>query len=266
MVDPGAYRHLLTAQFRAQAQYRLSFCIDVLGSTVSTFMEVVVVLVYFRVAPSLGGFRLTEAFLMTALATLSFNLSDLMVGNVERLGRYVRTGVLDVLLVRPRGVLPQLLVTDFTTRRVGQVAQGLAVTVIGAAVAPVRWTPAHVLLLVLTPLVGAAFFAGLQVSGSTVAFYWIDSGEFSNAFTYGGRTFTNYPVSVYGGVFRRVFAYGFGFAFVAYYPALILLGRVDPLGAPRWLGWCGPLVAGVSVTVAALLWRTGVRHYRSTGS
>jgi ABC-2 type transport system permease protein len=32
------------------------------------------------------------------------------------------------------------------------------------------------------------------------------------------------------------------------------------------LGYCSPVVAVASVIAAGLMWRTGVRHYRSTGS
>src|SRR5205814_7586010 len=120
--------------------------------------------------------------------------------------------------------------------------------------------------IVLSPLYAAVYFMGIFVGGATVAFYWIESGEFANAFTYGGRTFSMYPVSIYSGLFRRVFAYGLGFAFVAYYPALTLLGRPDPLGAPAHLGYASPLIAAAAAAAAGLVWRTGVRHYRSTGS
>jgi ABC-2 type transport system permease protein len=121
-------------------------------------------------------------------------------------------------------------------------------------------------LVVTAPFSAALFFSGIFVGTATVAFWWIDSGEFANGFTYGGRDFTSYPVNVYSGLFRRVFAYSLGFAFVGYYPALALLGRPDPLGLPDWLAWCSPLVALLVAAVAALVWRTGVRHYRSTGS
>ena len=63
-----------------------------------------------------------------------------------------------------------------------------------------------------------------------------------------------------------VFAYGLGFAFVAYYPALALLGRTDPVGLPGWVGWIAPAVALPALAVAGLVWRVGVRNYRSTGS
>jgi ABC-2 type transport system permease protein len=53
---------------------------------------------------------------------------------------------------------------------------------------------------------------------------------------------------------------------VAYYPTLALLDRSDPLGAPALLGYASPVVAVGAVGAAAMMWRIGVRHYRSTGS
>ena len=94
----------------------------------------------------------------------------------------------------------------------------------------------------------------------------IDSGELGSAFTYGGRDFASYPVPVYSGWFRAVFAYARGFGFVAYQPALALLGRADPLGLPAWAGFISPVVALVAAGAAAVVWRAGIRHYRSTGS
>ena len=101
---------------------------------------------------------------------------------------------------------------------------------------------------------------------ASLAFWWVDSGELGSAFTYGGRDFTSYPIGVYGPWFRGLFAYAMGFAFVAYQPALALLGRTDPLGLPAWSGYLSPLVALVAAACAAAIWRTGIRHYRSTGS
>lgn len=55
-------------------------------------------------------------------------------------------------------------------------------------------------------------------------------------------------------------------AFVAYFPALALLGRPDPLGLPEALRWSSPLVALLAVVGSAWVWRSGVRHYQGTGS
>lgn len=264
MADP--YVRIALAQVRSQVQYRASFAIDVAGSAVFTVLDVATVFVLFSVTGSLGGFGGREVLLMAALAAAAFAAGDLAFGNIERLRIYVRTGLLDTVLVRPLSTLGQLLAIDFAPRRIGRVAQGLLLYVIALAVAPIPWTPARVGLAVLAPLAGAVFFGSLFIAGATVAFWWIESGEIANAFTYGGRDFTSYPATMYGDWFRHLFAYGLGFAFVSYLPALALLDRADPLGVPDWLRWCSPLVALLAAGIAGLFWRTGIRHYRSTGS
>ena len=261
-----AYRHLVGAQVRSQAQYRASFAIDVMGSLLFGVLDIVSVVVLFRVTPALGGFGFAEVFLMTALAGCAFAMADLVVGNVERLRQYVRSGLFDALLIRPLSSLAQLMAMDVATRRVGRVAFGVAMLVLAAANAPVEFTPARLALLAVTPIAGAMIFGAVFVATATVAFWWIESGEIANGLTYGGLNFTQYPITIYGGLLRRLFAYGVGFAFVAYYPTLALLDRPDPLGAPALIGYASPAVALVAAAAAGLLWRTGVRHYRSTGS
>jgi ABC-2 type transport system permease protein len=262
----AAYLAMLRGQARSQAAYRTSFVIDLVGNVGATVLDVASVLLLFRVTRTLGGFDLRESMVMVGLSTSAFAAADLTVGNIERVRQYVRTGLLDAVLVRPLGALPQLLLLDLPLRKVSRVLFGFTALGVALAVARIDWTPGRVALVAVAPLAGMVFFGSIFVASATVAFWWIDSGELGNAFTYGGRDFTAYPITVYSGWFRAVFAYGVGFAFVAYYPALALLGRADPLGLPAWVGWASPGVAVVAAAGAAALWRTGIRHYRSTGS
>lgn len=262
----GIYRRLIGAQVRGQASYRFSFALDLAGNALMPLMDVATVVVMFQVTRSLGGFSAIEVLVMFGLSATSFATADLAVGNIDQLRRYVRNGQLDAILIRPLGALPQLVAVDFQPRRVARVLVALAVLGLALARAGVDWTPGRVALVLIAPVAGAVFFGALFVAGATVAFWWIESGEFANGFTYGGRDFTSYPITVYSGLFRRLFAYTLGFAFVAYYPALTLLGRADPLGLPQWIGWASPLVAVVAAAAAALVWQVGIRHYRSTGS
>jgi ABC-2 type transport system permease protein len=218
------------------------------------------------VTPTLGGFGFAEVFLMAALASCAFATADLAVGNVERLRQYVRSGLFDALLVRPLSSLAQLMAMDVATRRVGRVAFGVGVLILAVANGPVELTPLRLALLTVTPIAGAVIFGAVFVATATVAFWWIESGEIANGLTYGGLNFTQYPITIYGALFRRLFAYAIGFAFVAYYPTLVLVDRPDPLGAPAFLGYAAPVIAVVAAVAAGLVWRTGVRHYRSTGS
>ncbi|MCW6009563.1 ABC transporter permease [Micromonospora sp. CPCC 205371] len=233
---------------------------------VATMLDVLTVLVLFRVTKALGGFTLREAMVMVGLTALAFAAADLTVGNIERVKLYVNTGRLDAVLVRPLGVLPQLLLMDIPIRKAARSVFGATVLGVALASADIDWTVARVALLVYALLGGVLFFASIFVATASVAFWWIESGEIGNAFTYGGREFTTYPINIYSGWFRRVFAYGLGFGFVSYYPALALLGRTDPLGLRGGRGARAPAVSVAIAAAPAAVWRVGVRHYRSTGS
>jgi ABC-2 type transport system permease protein len=113
---------------------------------------------------------------------------------------------------------------------------------------------------------GALIFAAVWVAGATIAFWTVDGGEFTNAFTYGGNFLTQYPISIYGDWVRRFLAFVVPMAFVCYFPALYVLDKPDPLGFPRAFQFASPLVALVAAVVAGLIWRFAVRRYRSVGS
>ena len=262
----AVYRRLLGAQVRAHASYRASFALDLATNALIPVIDVAAVVAMFQVTRSLGGFTAAEVLVMFGFSATVFALADLSVGNIERLRLYVRQGLLDAILVRPLSPLGQLLALDFTVRRVTRLLVALAVLVTAVVRADVTWTPARVGLVAVAVPAGAVFFGAVFVGTASIAFWWIDSGEFAASFTYGGREFTSYPMTLYSGFFRWAFAYSLGFAFVGYYPALALLGRDDPLGAPAWVAWATPVVALVAAGAAAVVWRIGVRHYRSTGS
>lgn len=260
------YRRIIAARIRSQLAYRTSFAFDVAAQVIGQSIELVVILVVFTQVSSLGGFERAEVLLMYGLAATAFGLADLAVGQVEELSEFIRTGELDVLLLRPLGTLAQLLSADVALKRVGRVAAGLAVLVYALAGAGIDWTPVRVLLAVTAPLVGALILAAIWVAANTVSFWLVDGREVANSVTYGSNFSTSYPITVYGPWLRRILCFAVPSAFVAYFPALGLLGRPDPLGLPEFLQWSSPLVALVTVGATALIWRTGVRRYQGTGS
>ncbi|MHA6785256.1 ABC transporter permease [Pseudonocardia saturnea] len=260
------YRRIVASRVRSQLAYRTSFVLDVVAQLVGQSIELVAILVVFTQVESLGGFDRGEVVLMYALAATAFGLADLAVGQVEELPTYIRTGELDVLLLRPLGTLAQILSADVALKRVGRVAAGLAVLAYALTTSGIDWTPLRVLVAVTAPVVGAVIFAAIWVAANTVSFWVVDGREVANSVTYGSNFATSYPITVYGPWLRRILCFVVPGAFVAYFPALALLGRPDPLGFPVALQYSAPLVALIAVGGAALVWRTGVRRYQGTGS
>jgi ABC-2 type transport system permease protein len=265
-VAERVYPRIIGSRIRSQLAYPVSFALDAVAQVIGQGIELIVILVVFTRTTSLGGFDRTEVLVMYGLAATAFGLADLAVGQIEELPEYIRTGELDVLLLRPLGTLTQLLSADIALRRLGRVAIGLVVLGWALAGAGIAWTPARVLLAATAPVVGGIIFAAIWVAATTVSFWLVDGREVANSVTYGSNFSTSYPITVYGPWLRRVMCFAVPAAFVAYFPALALLGRADPLGLPDALQWSSPVVAAIAVAAATLIWRTGVRHYQGTGS
>jgi ABC-2 type transport system permease protein len=260
------YPKLIGAKIRSQLVYRASFAVDFLSQVLAQSYELIVILVLFSQVNALGGFTKNEVLLMYAFAGTAFGVADLFAGQLDNLPTYIRTGTFDVLLMRPLGTLPQIMVSDIRLRRIGRITGALAVMAYALSHVAVDWTPTKIVLTILTPMAGAVIYSAVWVVACSICFWIVEGREFANAVTYGSNAFTSYPINVYSAPLRWVMAFIVPGAFVAYYPSLTLLGKEDPLGLPGWVGWTSPLVAALAATVAGLVWRFAVRHYRGTGS
>ncbi|MDG4859095.1 ABC transporter permease [Streptomyces sp. T-3] len=251
---------------RSTMAYRASFALTTFGNFTATAFDFVAILLMFSHIDALGGYTLGEIAFLYSTTSTAFGLADLALGSMNRLGRRVRDGTLDTLLVRPAPVLAQVAADRFALRRLGRVSQGLFVLGYALAVADIDWTPLKVLMLPMMLLSGAGIYAALYIAGAAFQFIAQDASELQNSFTYGGNTLLQYPPSIFAQDLVRGVTFVLPLAFVNWLPALYVLDRENPLGLPDWLAFLPPVVAVACCGLAALAWRAGLRSYRSTGS
>jgi ABC-2 type transport system permease protein len=261
---PRQYAQIARMWVRSSLAYPVSFWTLTVASALITLLDFVGLGLMFHSIDRLGGFGLREIALLYGASGVGIGVADLVIGSVELVGLHIRNGTLDSMLTRPVPLLVQVCADRFAIRRLGRITQ--AVVVFGYGAGAVDWTPPHVLLALLMVISGSAIFFSLFVAFSCIQFWTSDSTEFANAFTYGGNTMTQYPMTVFPREVVRSLTFVIPVAFVNWYPCLALLGRPDPYGMPGWFAVLSPVVAVVTLAVAGLAWRTGVRRYTSTGS
>lgn len=261
-----AYRRLVGAAARSQLAYPGSFALQCLGQAVAQATDLVAILVLFGHVSAIGGFGAREALVIYGIAGVAFGLADMIVGQLDSLPGYIRTGRLDSLLLRPLSVLGQICASELTLRRLGRSATALVVLVYALSTSDIEWTVGRAVLAVLAPVAGTVILSGIWVVACSICFWAIEGRELANSVTYGSSMFTAYPLGVFSPWLRRLMGFAIPGAFVAYFPALALLGKPDPLGLPAALQWSSPLVAAATVLVAGGVWRFALRHYRGTGS
>ncbi|MEV0319100.1 ABC transporter permease [Streptomyces sp. NPDC050658] len=251
---------------RSLMAYRLSFAMTALGNFAVTAFDFAAILLMFSQVDRLGGYSLAEIAFLYGVSCTAFGVADLAMGSMDRLGRRVRDGTLDTLLVRPAPVIAQVAADRFGLHRIGRITQGALVLAYALVVLDITWTPLKVLMVPLMLVCGAVIFGSVFVAGGAFQFVAQDASEVQNAFTYGGTTLLQYPPSVFAKDLLRGVTFVLPLAFVNWLPALYVLGRPYPLDLPEWLAFAPPLVAAVCMALAGLAWRTGLRSYRSTGS
>nr|WP_157164984.1 ABC transporter permease [Streptomyces typhae] len=261
-----AYRMISAMWIRSTMAYRASFAMTTFGNFAATVLDFVAILLMFSQVDALGGYGLAEVAFLYGAASTAFGLADLAIGSMDRLGRRVRDGTLDTLLVRPAPVLAQVAADRFALRRLGRVTQGLLILGYALFAVDIAWTPLKVLMIPLMVVSGAAIFAAVFVAGAAFQFVAQDASEVQNAFTYGGNTLLQYPPTVFGKDMVRGATFLVPIAFVNWLPGLYVLGRPYPLALPTWAAFTPPLVAVACCALAGLAWRAGLRSYRSTGS
>ncbi len=77
-----------------------------------------------------------------------------------------------------------------------------------------------------------------------------------------GIEFAKYPLTLYGRFLQILVTWVLPFAFVSYYPGLILLSQT---GAQAQVGYLSPLAGPVMALVASVVWHRGLARYQGTG-
>jgi len=261
-----AFTLLAWTWVRVSMSYRTSFVLLTVGQFVITGLDFVAILILFSNVDTLGGFDLPQIAFLYAGSALALGVADLVVGNVERLGRHIRLGSFDAMLLRPVSAFTQVCADQFALRRLGRISQGVFVLVWSVQALDLDWTPARVAMVPYLVVCGATIFVSLFTLGAVLQFWTTDASEVANAFTYGGSTLAQYPLTIYPAEAVRTLTFVVPIAFVNWYPSLYILDMPDPLGLPGAMRFAAPVAALALGLLAAAGWRTGLRHYRSTGS
>jgi ABC-2 type transport system permease protein len=177
----------------------------------------------------------------------------------------VRQGEFDRYLVRPLPPLLQLLCERIHVSIVGDLLGGLALFVAAAALVTVNWTPLALLYLVLALFGGALVELALRVLFSALSFRFLSATAFMGILDTIFSNFSNYPLTIFGGVLEFLLTFGLPLAFMAYFPAVVLLGRTGELQVSPIFAYAAPLAGIVWLFVALWVFHHEMRNYQSAG-
>ena len=215
---------------------------------------------------SLKGWTGGNLYFFFGMMSVSFYLTELFGrGITGDFPMMVRTGRLDTFLVRPRGVLTQVMCAGTDPRRITCIAVGVAALIMGSRLSEVAWSPLKVLVLVESIAMSCLLILGLFMIEAVFSIFSVKSVELVNAITYGGRSACQYPIDVYPLPLRALFTIVAPFALTLHVPASWILGK-QLYGWPAWTAFVTPLSGALTFVIMTCVFHLAMRHYRSTGS
>ena len=251
--------------FKSAMQYRSSLLMQVIAQFVMTGGEMLAVVVLLTRFKAVGHWGAPEIMFFFGVMQATFALTELFGRGITSFAWFVQRGEFDALILRPRPLLVQVMVSQLDPRRLGGVSVGVIAVLVAASRLNIQWTLTKALLLAEVVLGSMLLLLGLFMIEATVSFFSVKSIEMVNILTYGGRTACQYPVDVYPGVLRFLFTYLAPFAMCMHWPVSWVIGEAM-VQLPTWGYFLTPLAGVAFFVMMVRIWYIGVKHYRSTGT
>ena len=260
------YGRSMAILIKSQLQYPLSFLMQTIAQLVMEGGEMLAVVLLIDRFDRLNQWGPGDLYFFFGLMSVSFYITEIfgrgVTGNFPSM---VRTGQLDTVLLRPRGVLTQVLCSAADPRRITCIAVGAVSLILGSHLSQIAWTVPKVLLFIETIFFSFWLILGLFMIEAILCIHSVKSVEIANALTYGGRSACQYPVDTFPRPIRVLFTVIAPFALVMHVPASHILGKPF-FGWPAWTAFVTPLAGPALFLVMLFLFSRAMAFYRSTGS
>lgn len=251
---------------KSHLQYTSSFIMQTIAQLVMQGGEMLAVILVVDRFGQLGHWTGGDLFFFFGVMSVSFYLTEIFArGITGDFPSMVRTGKLDTLLLRPRGILTQVLCSGMDPRRITCIAVGVTAIVMGSVMSGINWTLLKALALVESIIMSGLLILGLFLIEAVFCIHSVKSIEIVNALTYGGRSACQYPIDIFPTFLRLLFTVIAPFALTIHVPASWILGKTL-YGWPVWTVFVSPLSGLLVFSIMTVVFNFGIRFYRSTGS
>ena len=267
MVNPiKTYLLYVKVFFKARSEYKVGFVLGIIANFYCYFLTFLSFWVVVSRFQNIAGWDFEDMSILYGLILCSYAVAGTFVWySVYHLENEITTGKLDLYLTRPMSVLGQLICSRFGDTFIGQIIVTL-MFLINALIKNsgiLSWQTAAYLICVLFG--GVALQMGAMILMGALSFWTLRSERIGELFYYQLRSLTHYPLVIYPGWIKVLLTTVAPWAFINYYPALIVLNKAET----KWEYVCGaisPVIGFLFLGASVFVFHCGLRRYTSAGS
>ena len=245
--------------------------VDAVLRSVAVFLREAtgIIVIYFTLQTfhDINGWNMNEMFFLYSLLFLTYGILIVFFTGLRDLGYIIQNGQFDRIMLRPRGLLFQII--SFNSdwfAAIGQGGLGIVLLIISANNVGIKWTVTTAAFYIFAIIGGVLIQGAIFLFFASFNFLLIKTDNLKELLYWNMRKFAGYPISIYHKIIQVLLIYIMPFAFVNYFPSQYLLRKEDMQAYPAVYMYLTPAIGIILYLLAYLFWRFSIRFYRSTGN
>ena len=216
---------------------------------------------------TLNGWNIYEMLFLFSLLFVTYGILILFFTGLRDFCHTVRSGNFDRFVLRPRGLLFQLIFCNADWfAAIGHGGLGIALFIISAGKVGIVWNAVTIVYYIFAIVGGVLIQGAIFLFLATLNIYLLETESIKELFYFNARKFAGYPISIFSKGIQAIMIYVVPFAFVNYFPAQYLLRKPDMAQYPEIYMYLTPVVGVGMYLLAYGFWRFSVKYYKSSGN
>lgn len=255
------YIKYFNVHLKRQMQYKASFIMSFISNLIVFFTYYFSIICLFDKFNNIKGFTLYEILLTFSIAQFGFAFCEVFFRGLDQFDDLMVAGDFDRILLRPRGILHQLMCEETSLVRFARLLENVIIMVIAIIKIDVNWNVSKVFVLILMIISSVILCLSIFILAGSYCFITIKGLEFRNLILYSSKEIVQYPIGVFGKSLIIIFTYIIPFAFVNYYPLLYILGKTKNI-----LFIFSPFITFIYLLLSIIIFYKLLKRYTSSGS
>ncbi|AKI97360.1 ABC transporter permease [Kosmotoga pacifica] len=255
------FKALFVASLKKEIEYRFNFVFDTITSGLAVFSDFLIIAVIMLKFKDMAGWSLGEVALIYSIVEAGWGLFRTFGEGLHRFQELTLSGRFDILLIRPISTIMQVMLQRFQFRRLGVLAQAIAVGVFGASYTGLA-SPGFFMLYACLVVLSALLTFEISLMLAAIAFWTVRNEDIIVLGFYSMRTASSYPLTIYANFVKQALTFIIPLGTAAFYPVSYLTGKTNSI-----LALLSPAITFVVfLPISIGFWKLGERHYSSTGT
>ena len=255
------YLKYFTMQLKAELEYRKAFLISIIAKMATSIFSFISIFFLFDKFGSIAGYTFEDVLICFAISFMGYSLAECFFRSFDHFDRMIANGEFDRILVRPKGIILQVLGSEVEFNRFGRTLASIII-LIGVLINNKQLLQLDNIFTIIFMIIGTiVIYASLFILKAGITFFTTQSLEIMNIFTDGTRDLAQYPLNIYQKWVQKFFTYILPIALVNYYPLLYIIGKTN-----NKFYMILPIFTLAFIIPCYSVWKIGIRKYKSTGS